>query len=239
MFDYDEHPGKTWFVTSFFRACGILVLQPQIKLVVEAPDEIQTEGPVLIISKHHHENDVPLGYRAMLQKFKRHAWCMMKAELTHPKYLGMFWKIGGIPLDRENPERSRKFLQYARKVLYERDLSGLKPGPGNMMVLFPEQTTVWGEMGEGHSAGFRFIAGKPAKPLAVHCVGIQYKPGRFRKIAHYKFGPVRWFTKQDDPAQFVHDRMLEVAELSGLEYPFERPATRAPAGKRTAVRAAT
>ncbi|MEQ9363081.1 MAG: 1-acyl-sn-glycerol-3-phosphate acyltransferase, partial [Leptospirales bacterium] len=164
--------------------------------------------------------DIPLGYNAMLQAFGRHAWCIMKASLTRWYYLGFFWKIGGIPLDRDNPEKSKRYLMFAKKKLYDEE-SG-----GNMLVLFPEQTTFMRIMGEGKVPGFRFINVKPPEPLACYPVGFRYEKGFPRTKVTIEFGEVMFYSKQDDPAEFLHRIMTEVARLSGLEYPFDAPLKR-------------
>jgi hypothetical protein len=58
-----------------------------------------------------------------------------------------------------------------KRVLYDLDESGRTKGNGNVMVLFPEETTYWQTKGEGQAAGFRFIVGKPNIPLNVVCAG--------------------------------------------------------------------
>ena len=227
LFNYTEHPGKTRWASNTLAFVGRFLLALRYKVTYEYPDDLkQLQGPVLIISKHSHEIDIPLGYPAMLKAYGRHAWCIMKASLTKPMFMGFFWKIGGIPLDRDNPEKSKESLMFARKILYERDESGRNPGNGNMLVLFPEQTTCWGYMGEGKTAGFRFITGKPPQPLACNCVGFIFEPGRFRTKVTIRFGPTSYYSKEDDPAVFLDARMREIAELSEMEYPFPVPQPR-------------
>jgi 1-acyl-sn-glycerol-3-phosphate acyltransferase len=218
-FTYTEHPGKKMWASWLLAFVGRVVVRLLYRVRIVAPPDPVREGPVLIVSKHSAEIDIPLGYNAMLHAFGRHAWCVMKASLTHPMYLGFFWKIGGIPLDRDNPDKSKRFLVFAKKKLYE----------GNMLVLFPEQTTFLREMGEGKVAGFRFIAGKPAQPLACHPVGFEYKKSGLRTHVTIRFGAARRYTDKDDPAEFLHRLMLDVAELSGLEYPHAAPAKRSKA----------
>ena len=223
LFDYEEHPGKTRWASWTLAFIGRWVTRPFIRLRIEKPQQVQSEGPVLIISKHSAEIDIPLGYYAMLAAFGRHAWCVMKASLARPRYMGFFWKIGGIPLDRDNPERSKKFLMFAKKKMYE----------GNMLVLFPEQTTFMNTMGEGKVPGFRFIAGKPQEPLMCYPVGFTYRKGMIRTQVNIRFGEPVYFKSTDDPAAFLHSVMKEIARLSELEYPFEAPEPRSRARVRT------
>ncbi|HMU81850.1 MAG TPA: lysophospholipid acyltransferase family protein [Leptospiraceae bacterium] len=225
-FDYSAHPGKKPWASNILNFIGVLFGILFFKVKIEIDPDAQKNGPVLILSKHSAEFDIPLGYHAMKRAFGRHAWCIMKASLVRPRYLGFFWKIGGIPLEREDPQQSKNYLVYARKVLYEKDITGLKDGDGNLMVLFPEQTTYWRQMGEGKLAGFRFLAGKPARPLACNSVGFRYKPGFPRTSVVIRFGPTRYFTADMDHGLFLHERMKEIAELSALEYSFPAPRSR-------------
>lgn len=227
LFNYTEHPGKTRLASLWLQFMGRVLFRLRYHVRVEADPQIHKTGPVLIISKHCTESDIPLGYPAMVQIFGRHAWCVMKASLARPRYMGFFWKIGGIPLDRDNPDRSKKFLVFAKKVLYEGHPGSWRDdGQGNLMVLFPEQTTFFGSMGEGKVAGFRFIAGKPERPLACTPVGLVYEPGFPRTRVTVRFGATRFFTKEDDPAVFLDGVMREIAKLSGLEYPYPVPEAR-------------
>lgn len=226
LFYYKVHPGKKWFASNLLALLGRLasVLLYKVK-IISSPD-LKINGPVLILAKHSIEIDIPLGYYAMLVAIGRHAWCIMKASLARSRYLGFYWKIGGIPLDRDKPEKSKHMLVHAKRVLYDLDESGRRKGNGNVMVLFPEETTYWQTMGEGQAAGFRFIVGKPNIPLNVVCAGFRYSKGFIRTNLDIEFGPMRQFTKDDDHAVFLHDRMVEIAELSNLPYPFPQPKAR-------------
>ncbi|NBU98956.1 MAG: 1-acyl-sn-glycerol-3-phosphate acyltransferase, partial [Spirochaetia bacterium] len=120
------------------------------------------------------------------------------------------FKIGGIPIDRENPILSKQQLLYSRKTLHD----------GKLLVLFPEQSRYPNSMGEGKSAGFRFIMGKPVDPVNVICVGIEYNNSFPRRIITIRFGEIKQFSKKDDPEDFLKNCMLDIARLSNLNYPF-------------------
>ena len=217
---YREHPGKTMGASNFLHWFGDKFLRLRYNVTYEVLDEQIYEqvkdGPVLMVAKHSRNIDIPLGYSAMVNLFARHAWCVMKQSLTKAIYFDYFWKIGGIPLDRDNPDRSKHYLLYARKKLYE----------NNMMVLFPEQTVYPWKMGEGKIPGFRFISGKPKEPLAVVPIGFEYVRGLPRRKLVMRFGEVMHYAKTEDPAVFMHKLMTRVAELSGLEYPYPAPEPR-------------
>ncbi len=226
MFNYTEHPGKTQWASRTLHFMGSVFMRMFFKIRLETVSSFPKDGPLLILSKHTTELDIPIGYAAMQTVLQRHAWCIMKASLARPRYMGFFWKIGGIPLDRDRPEKSKQYLVYARKILYNLDWTGKKEGAGNVLVLFPEETTYPKRMGEGQAAGFRFITGKPASPLNVLCAGFTYKGGFPRGEVLIRFGPVREYTREMDPGLFLHERMKEIAGLSSMEYPFEAPRVR-------------
>lgn len=222
------HPGKTPAASRLLYFIGNVLYRLRYDIRVEIDPGTKTDGPVLILSKHIQNNDIPLGYVAMVNGFGRHAWCIMKESLSRWWFLGFFWKIGGIPVNREQPEKSKDYLLFARRVLYE----------GNMLVLFPEQTVYPRFMGQGKVGGFRFITGKPEKTLNVISVGLEYRGFFPRRKVHIRFGPTAVYSSADAPAQFLHERMLEIAALSNMEYPFApppdnpRPRGRASSGKK-------
>ena len=157
----------------------------------------------------------------MVDYIGRNAWCIIKDSLTSPYFFGFFLKIGGIPVDRKNPEKSKEQLLYARKVLHE----------GNALVIFPEQSRHMGKMGRGKSPGFRFITGKPSEPIDILCVGMEYSKGLFRRKLIIRFGEIKKYSKSDNPETFLHECMLEIAKLSNLEYKFPKPEEKAKAKK--------
>jgi 1-acyl-sn-glycerol-3-phosphate acyltransferase len=205
---------------------GSVLLRPFYKVRLEQAEEIVADGPVLMLPKHQSNLDIPLGYSALTKVTGRHAWCLIKSSLARPMFMGFFWKIGGIPVERADPKVSKNLLLFARDVLYRRDLSGHKPGPGNVMVLFPEQHRLWRTMGEGKQAGFRFLVGKPEQPLVCYSVGYEYRSGFPRNELIVRVGPARRFSADTDSALFLHERMIEIAELSGLSYDFPAPKAR-------------
>ncbi|MCB1192009.1 MAG: 1-acyl-sn-glycerol-3-phosphate acyltransferase [Leptospiraceae bacterium] len=204
------HPGKTAWASNILYFMGNFLYKLRFNISYEIQENLQIEGPVLILSKHSSNHDIPIGYPLIVKVLKRHAWCIIKDELTKPVFFGFFLKIGGIPIDRKNPEKSKKSLALAKKTLYD----------GNAMVLFPEQSRHYGKMGKGKLPGFRFIVGKPSTPLAVVCAGYDYKKGFLRKQVIIRFGKAQYFSKQDSPDEFLHNCMIQIAELSGLKYPF-------------------
>jgi 1-acyl-sn-glycerol-3-phosphate acyltransferase len=186
------------------------------RLEFSGVENLSTSGAALLLCKHQSYLDVPLGYYLLKKHVRRDVWCIIKDTLAKPWLLGLISKSGGIPIDRANPEKSKDSLKFARRTLQR----------GELLIIFPEQTRKYGVMGRGKSGGFRFIAGKPARPLTVHSVGYEYFPVRFgRTRVVIRIGPARPYSRQDDPDSFVHERMLEIAALSGLHYRYPAPLT--------------
>lgn len=180
---------------------------------MEGLDRISKTGSVLLLPKHQRLLDIPLGFTYVIQRARADAWCLMKETLTG--FAGFLLKCGGIPLNRANPEKSKRSLLMARTLLHE----------GQFVCLFPEQTYWPGRMGRGKVPGFRFICGKPERPLQVVSMGIEYRrPHRLgRTEVLMRLGEPVLYTADSNPETFLYDRMCEIAKLSGMDYPFERP----------------
>lgn len=207
------HPGKSLFFSNILYFIGNYIYKLRFSVTYETQEELNVHGPVLILCKHSSNHDIPIGYPIILKAFKRHAWCIIKEELTKPIFFNFFLKIGGIPVDRKNPEKSKQSLFFAKKILNE----------GNMIVLFPEQSRYYQKMGRGKLPGFRFLAGKPTTPIAVVCVGYEYRTGFFRKKVKIRLGNLQYFSKNDSSETFLHNCMVRIANLSNLDYPFPPP----------------
>ncbi len=213
----DLHPGKSKFTSKILYYVGKYLYAFRFKIRVEVPENIKTEGPLLVLSKHCSNHDIVLGLPAMADHLGREdAWCIIKDSLTKPYFFGFFLKIGGIPVDRKNPEKSKEQLLFARKTLYD----------GNLLVIFPEQSRHPNKVGKGKSPGFRFISGKPAEPLNTICVGLEYAPGFPRRKITIRFGNIKPYSKKDDAELFLHESMMEIAKLSNMNYKFPIPVSK-------------
>ena len=213
---YAGHPGKTRLFTFMTDLLGRL-LALRFKVRLEGWGNLNREGPVLVLGKHQYLTDVPLGHYLYVNIGRRRdIWCVMKHDLAERSF-GMLERAGGIPLNRKNPERSRASLTLARRVLYE----------GNLLTIFPEQHLTPGKMARGKSPGFRFLTSNPDKPLAINVMGYEYGPRRFlRKTVTIRIGPTRYYHGTEEHVDFLHDCMKEMAELSGMQYRFAKPAHR-------------
>ncbi len=209
MLEKSGHPGQNIFLSHIFNLIGGFIYSFMYSVRVESDHAIPPSGPVLILSKHWRLSDVALGKIAVKKDSGRHLWCVMKDSLAKPPFGWFLLRQGGIPINRQNPEKSKHDLVLARNVINEK----------HALCIFPEQTIVPNKMGRGRLPGFRFITAKPAEPIDVICIGFRYTKRKFRRtLVEIKIGSPRQFTAKDDPSAFLHERMHEIARLSGLEY---------------------
>ncbi|MCB1327046.1 MAG: 1-acyl-sn-glycerol-3-phosphate acyltransferase [Spirochaetales bacterium] len=206
----NSHPGKTraasWFLYFLGRYVGGLLYRVR----VQGLEHLPPSGPVLVLAKHQRNEDTPMGYAWVLTRRRLDNWCIMKHELVAPHYLGFCLKCGGIPINRERPMRSRPHLRLARRVLHD----------GRLLVIYPEQTFFENEVGPGRLPGFRCLVKKNEIPIQVLCLGYEYRraPGSLRTTLFLRLSPARDYSWPEDPARFLHERMQELARLSGLSY---------------------
>ena len=151
---YDGHPGKSRFNSSLLYLFGNYFMRLFYKIHYEGADRMNKSGPVLLLAKHQRYDDIPLGFAVVHGRCRNDVWCVMKDSLAEWYFFGFFIKCGGIPINRMNPEKSKKFLMLARHVLYD----------GNAVVMFPEQTRVPAKMGKGRTPVF---ASLPASLLSL------------------------------------------------------------------------
>ena len=209
MLERSGHPGQSLFLSTVFNVIGGFLYSLRFQVRVTSDHAIPAGGPVLILAKHWSLADVPLGKIAVTKDCGRHLWCVMKDSLARGPFGWFLLRQGGIPINRENPEKSKHDLLLARNVLQD----------DQILCIFPEQTIVPGKMGRGRLPGFRFITAKSSRPIPVLCIGFFYKKRRFRRtLVTVKIGSPRNFHPGDDPSAFLHERMQEIARLSGLQY---------------------
>lgn len=206
------HPGASDLARRILDWFSRIYCRLRYKIEATGIENIPTEGPVLVLAKHQRIDDIMLGVSQALFRRRWNVWAIMKASLAKPVFFNFFLRCGGIPINREDPRKSKKQLLHARKVLHR----------GNLVAIFPEQTTTPGRMGRGRSGAFRFIAGKPASPIAVVCMGMEYhRKGIFRRTRFIlRASEPRWFSAAQDAEAFMHECMLEIARLTNMAYPF-------------------
>jgi 1-acyl-sn-glycerol-3-phosphate acyltransferase len=136
----------------------------------------------------------------------RPLYFVAKQELFAPAAGDWFFKrLGGIPLNRQRPIESRRYLNRVVGVLERAE--GL--------VVFPEGTYSPGTVGPAKTGVVRFVLNRLALPFIP--VGIRYCPEGFRTRAEIRFGA----PLQADPSEpvnvFVDRIMRHIARLSGMD----------------------
>lgn len=157
----------------------------------------------ILLSKHQRWEDIPLLSLAT----PRPLYYIAKSELFK-NALGnrFFTALGGIPLNRQRPLESRRFLQATIELLQK----------GEGVVIFPEGTYYPNKMGPGQSGMIRFVLSRLSLPFIP--VGITYAAEtrwqRIRVCIH--FGEALRAGAGSTADTFVNRMMKEIAALSRL-----------------------
>ena len=131
---------------------------------------------------------------------------MAKFELFRQPAAGWLLKaLGGIPLNRQRPLESRRYIQAT--------VSMLNRGQG--VVVFPEGTYFRGRMGPGQTGMVRFILSRVYLPLIP--VGIRYAPVGFRTRVHIRYGRQMIPDPGAPVDRLIEKLMADIARLSNLE----------------------
>jgi 1-acyl-sn-glycerol-3-phosphate acyltransferase len=158
-------------------------------------------GAFVLLPKHQRWQDIPLLGLATPQPL----YYVAKHELFQGQPAEWLLKaLGGIPLNRQRPLESRRYIQATVKIL----------NAGEGVVVFPEGTYFRNRMGPGQVGMVRFILARMTLPFIP--VGIRYANGNGRIRVEIRFGkPI-----MPDPGMPVHDLiggvMREIALLSEL-----------------------
>ena len=221
---YEGHPGKKRYAVWLLELFGRVYTRLRFNMKVEGLENMPPKGATLVLAKHVRNSDIPLGLVRAIHPVRWDVWCIMKDTLAKGLAAKFFLNCGGIPVDRKNPEKSKRDLLVARKALHD----------GRLVTIFPEQTHFKGKMGKGRTPGFRFVMGRPENPVHVVPIGFEYLFHKFprRTEVFIRIGKPVPYDNHSVPETFLHERMHEIAQLSGLQYNHE-PVTR---GKPTSVK---
>jgi 1-acyl-sn-glycerol-3-phosphate acyltransferase len=174
---------------------------PFFKIQVAGLENIPQRGPFILLPKHQRWEDIPI----LGISIKRPLYYIAKHELFK-NYLSRWFisSLGGLPLDRRYPSKSRGSL--------ETMIGLLRKGEG--VVIFPEGTYSRGKMGSGHIGLIRMVFSRFSIPFIP--VGIRYSIKAWRTQVKILIGMPVYV----DPARGVNDLydniMKEIARLSGL-----------------------
>jgi 1-acyl-sn-glycerol-3-phosphate acyltransferase len=176
-------------------------LAPFFKLEVEGTRHLPRESAFILLPKHQRWEDIPLLGLAS----PRPLYYVAKYELfANPLSDWFFKSLGGIPLNRQQPIASRRYLNDTIRML--------KKGEG--VVVFPEGTYFRGRMGPGRTGLVRFIVSRLSLPFIP--AGVRYSGNRRRASVKIRFGAPVTFDHGGDPDRLLKALMERIADLSGL-----------------------
>ena len=174
---------------------------PLFQIEVVGVEHLPADRAFVLLSKHQRWEDIPLLGLAT----PRPLYYIAKYELfkTMPGNW-FFHSLGGIPINRQRPLESRRFLQETIELL--------KKGEG--FVIFPEGTYYLNKMGPGQIGMVRFVLSRLTLPFIP--VGISYATGRWRTRVCISFSNAFHVEPALPPNLFVNRMMKQIATLSGL-----------------------
>jgi 1-acyl-sn-glycerol-3-phosphate acyltransferase len=199
--DRQHPPGRKEGFFRFFRLLTRFLLWPFFRLEAHGLKNLPEDSAFILLVKHQRWEDIPLLGLAT----PRPLYYIAKYELFKNTLSNWFISsLGGIPLNRQRPLESRRFLQAT--------IAFLQKGEG--IVIFPEGTYYRDKMGPGQIGMVKFVLSRLALPLIP--VGITYTAGGRRTGVRINFGNA-FHAGPTLAAEAVVDRMMgEIAELSGF-----------------------
>jgi len=183
------------------KAFARIALSLFYRIEIEGQDRLPPEDAFVLLPKHQRWQDIPI----LALAAQRPLYYVAKHDLfTNPLTRWFLGSLGGIPLNRHEPIKSRESIRAV--------MAALKSGEG--VVVFPEGTYYVNRMGSGKPGLVRLIIGRAAAPLIP--AGLRYREGKGKTAVHVSFGtPI--YPDASGPGRSVLDRVMkEIAALSGL-----------------------
>lgn len=183
------------------RLAARIVLAPGFRLEVSGAGNIPTDSAYVLLPKHQRWQDIPL----LGMSVARPLYFVAKQELFAAAAGDWFFKrLGGIPINRQRPIESRRYLSRVVRVL-ER---------GQGLVVFPEGTYSPGAVGPPKTGVVRFVLNRLALPFIP--VGVHYCPDGLRTRALVRFGEPMLAEPSESALSFVARIMGHIARLSDM-----------------------
>ena len=191
---------RDWAVKITMSVSRVL-LAPSFSLETEGIENLPRRQAFILLPKHQRWEDIPLISIAA----SRPLYYVAKQELFRNPISHSFLKsVGGLPLDRKSPMKSRESL-YAMIEL-------LKNGEG--VVIFPEGTYYRDKMGPGQLGMIRMVLSRLDIPFIP--AGIRYTSSRWRTNVIIRFGSALRMDSGGAVDEFTGLIMAEIARLSGF-----------------------
>ena len=171
------------------------------RLETEGDKYLPRENAFILLPKHQCWQDIPIIALAT----PRPLYYIAKHELFKNRFAGWFLKsLGGIPLNREQPLKSRDSIRAMIEFLEN----------GEGVVVFPEGTYYKDKVGPGKAGMVRLLVSRLSFPLIP--VGINYSRRGFRILVQVCFGKPIYPDEETSPNSTLEAVMRQIALLSGL-----------------------
>jgi 1-acyl-sn-glycerol-3-phosphate acyltransferase len=194
-------PGRNEGFLQVFKFIARILLHPFFRLETDGLQNLPQDSAFILLPKHQRWQDIPLLGLAT----PRPLYYIAKYELFKNVLANRFFSaMGGIPLNRQRPLESRRFLQTTIQLLEK----------GEGVVIFPEGTYYRNKMGPGQTGMVRFVFSRLKLPFIP--VGINYAASRWRTCVRISFGKAFHTDRTLAADTFVNRMMKEIAALSGL-----------------------
>ena len=194
-------PGRNESFFFFIIIVVRVLLTPLFRIEIEGLKNLPRDSAFILLSKHQRWEDIPLLSLAT----PRPLYYIAKYELFKNALSNRFFSsLGGIPLNRQRPLESRRFLQTTIQLLEK----------GEGVVIFPEGTYYHNKMGPGQTGMVRFVLSRLKLPFIP--VGINYATNGWRTRVRINFGKAFHTDPTLAANTFVSRMMKEIAALSGL-----------------------
>ena len=194
-------PGRKKWVFNTIKFLGRIFLTPFFRIQTTGSENLPFNQAFILLVKHQRWEDIPMLGLAT----PRPLYYIAKYELFKNVLANWFFiSMGGIPINRQRPIESRRFLQATIELL--------EKGVG--VVVFPEGTYYRNKMGPGQTGMVRFVRSRLALPFVP--VGINYSSRGGRILVRINFGKPSYANATLSADTFVNSMMEKIAQLSGM-----------------------
>ncbi len=178
-----------------------ILMAPFFHLQTGGTENLPRESAFVLLPKHQRWEDIPM----LALVTPRPLYYVAKYELFKNPLNSWFMKsLGGIPLNRERPLESRRFLQMTINLLEK----------GEGVVIFPEGTYYTNKIGPGQVGVVKFVLNRLSLPFIP--VGIKYSSRRRHTSVRINFGQAFYADPAAPVVVFIDQMMNKIADLSGL-----------------------
>ncbi|MFC1868293.1 lysophospholipid acyltransferase family protein [Thermodesulfobacteriota bacterium] len=195
-------PGeRRLIVLRLIKIVANLALYPFFNIHTSGLANIPTKGSFILLPKHQRWVDIPI-LGLSVQKPLHY---IAKHDLFQNPFSRWFISsLGGIPLNRERPLKSRQSFEIMIRLFRD----------GNGIVVFPEGTYYRDSMGAGHSGLIRIVLARFSIPLIP--VGMKYSGRKGRTSVRIRIGTPVHGDSSTKVNEVIDHTMKEIARLSGL-----------------------